>query len=305
MAFGRKKLEPEPEPEPTNTLKHKLMFCLRILSALCGAAISAIGLFVSIAAGPKLSQTWETYMGALFVGGFQVLFGLLILAAEWRMVCVARLFGFMALRMGKASILIFSGGLMCSLSEAWADNSVAPRVVGITCLAVGAIQFFCALPCGPCTLPSDPLRAKLGTGKVTAKEKGKGRKGAQDNNDEAAPTGGMRGKLFRGASSNDVEVRATLSCLSSNVVESSQSSNVVDFFSADAFVLVGLCPPGRWQIWNRASVLGQMRKWEEQAALATPVLLRTAAAGALRIHLLAHPRVLNPACRRPRQHLER
>jgi hypothetical protein len=291
MALGRKKLEPEPEPEPTDTFKHKLMFCLRILSALCGAAISAIGLFVSIAAGPKHSHwTWEMYMGALFVGGFQVLFGLLILAAEWRMVCVARLFGFMALRIGKASILIFSGALMCSLSKAWADNNAAPLVVGITCLSVGVVQFFCALPCGPCTLPSDPLRAKLGTGKAPAKEKGRGRKGAQDNNDEAAPTGGMRGKLFRGASSNDVEVSATLTRLSSSVV-------------LTLFVFVGLfCPPGRWQIWNRASALGQTRKWGERAALATPAPLRTAAAGATRIHLLALPRALNPACRRSHQH---
>ena len=52
---------------------------------------------------------------------------------------------------------------------------------------------------------SVPLRAKLGTGKPPAKDKGKGRKAAQQD-DNAAPTGGMRGKLFRGASSNDVEV---------------------------------------------------------------------------------------------------
>ena len=70
MALGRKKLEPEPEPElPADTIKHKLMLGLRILSALCGAAIAAIGAFVSIQAGPNHSS-WkiETYMAALLVG---------------------------------------------------------------------------------------------------------------------------------------------------------------------------------------------------------------------------------------------
>lgn len=207
MALGRKRLEPEPEPEqPADTIKHQLMLGLRILSALCGVAIAAIGAFVSVQAGPN-HKTWsfERYTAALLVGFFQVLFGLLILAAEWRMTCVARLFGFMALRMGKASILLFNGGLMCSLSKDWADGNLAPVVVGITCLVVGAVQFVCAVPCGPCTLPSDPLRAKLGTGQPPAKDKGgKGRKKAQE--DDAAPAGGVRGKLFRGASSNDVEV---------------------------------------------------------------------------------------------------
>ena len=209
--WGKKKqLVEEPEVE-TSSEKFKLQVIglLRIVSALCGAAVSFIGFWVTFATGKGFEKdmgAFEMQTAKLVVGFFQFVFGLLIIAGEMRLRCIARLFGFLALRAGKGCLLIFCGALLSSIDKAFLNN-VAPLVVGVTCLAVGFLQVICALPCGPCTLPSDPLRKSLGTGKPEKAGGKKGRGGAQEL-DEPEPQGkrGFGAKLFRGNSSSNVEV---------------------------------------------------------------------------------------------------
>lgn len=223
MAWGMsskgKQLEPEPEPTRTEKVRQAMVDVLRVLTMLCGAAVTCMGAFAAFNAGSnfhKAGNSFELKMGALFVGGFQVLFGFIVIAGEMRLRCVASLFGFLALRLGKGAFLIFVGAQLCSLGQAFATHAAemgASIGVGITCLIVGFLQAAGSIPCGPCTLPSDPLRDRLSSGRAASKDKRRGKHAAdEDARLDAGPKPKTSQRLFGGMSSDaDVELGAASS----------------------------------------------------------------------------------------------
>ena len=146
---------------------HAYSIFLRMYTAACGFALMGIAVFVivssiEIAASVESDdcatgelfftcpQVMQLALGVIALAIFEVLFGGLIVAAEFHVKIVARYFGFMCTYVGKGLFVFFCGVVVASLGLAYASferGNIAPVVVGSCMLAAGVLQMLCVVPC--------------------------------------------------------------------------------------------------------------------------------------------------------------
>ena len=171
-----KPVELDPEATKKEAIMGNIVLLIRACGVGCGVGIIVVGVFVVSAIGTNFAgASFEISLGVLLGGAFEVLFGLLIIATEMRLRCVARYFGFMALHLGKCAFMTFCGAMLCSLAKAALGEGalgIFALVVGISCLVIGAVHLLAALPF--CPLPRDPLRQELIDTATARRHAGKG-----------------------------------------------------------------------------------------------------------------------------------
>ena len=158
---------------------HAYSIFLRMYTAACGFALMGIAVFVivssiEIAASVESDdcatgelfftcpQVMQLALGVIALAIFEVLFGGLIVAAEFHVKIVARYFGFMCTYVGKGLFVFFCGVVVASLGLAYASferGNIAPVVIGSCMLAAGVLQMLCVVPC--CGFKADPLKLEF------------------------------------------------------------------------------------------------------------------------------------------------
>lgn len=115
-------------PKQPNTW---LMPCLRVVGGLCGAAVVALGIY-------SISESGD--LRNIVANVYRIIFGLLVIIAEFRMVFLLQWFSFLTFFSGLGAFYIFIGGL--ALGSEWYEIALA-----ITMCAMGFIYLGSACVC--------------------------------------------------------------------------------------------------------------------------------------------------------------
>jgi hypothetical protein len=91
-------------------------------------------------------RTLETGLAATVGATFVFFAGFLVICAEYGLLCVARLFGFLLIPIGKAAFQLCCAAAILSFGRVFTTD-VSPRAIGCLCVIASCLQALCSCAC--------------------------------------------------------------------------------------------------------------------------------------------------------------
>lgn len=181
---------------------------LRTYTSLCGFILLATGVLTVVFAPKHVlggqdkhlecgSNSFEEVVAVFSIAGLEILSGVLVLSAEFRLSCLSRYAGFLVTLSGKGAFLIFTGCLVATIGKGCFNSTDAgklvPFVFGFMMVGGGVVQCLSALPCF--NFPIDGLRQRFLAGEVSegGKKQGSGKLSAHKKEALSIFSGGSKG----------------------------------------------------------------------------------------------------------------